>query len=235
MRNFGASLFSICLGISFSTFAAETNIEISCNIRDNNATLACQWVGKERRAMTVDDISQFVDQAGVMAYITVKSRKGMERVFQIDSNAPTFKRLNEAKKSASISEVSRVKSEVFAEIEKRVTKLSDELDATASAAELIKYDPSIGTDKMRREARLLLTELEGFHKSRDQVCTSTPAYENLTKANASLQQILSNILFAFQTPGTCMDTFKVFKDKDGTVDLRQLDVVPARYKEACRK
>jgi hypothetical protein len=209
--------------------------EISCTIRDNNTTLNCQWVGKDRRTMTADDISQFVDQAGVMAYISIKSRKGYERIFQVDASAPSFKRLAEIKKGSSISEVARVKSEVFTEIEKRVIKLSDDLDTSAAAAELIKYDPSIGTDKLRRESRDLAGELEGFRKNREKICTSTPGFENLSKANSSLQLTLSNILYAFQTPGTCMDGYKVFKDRDGSVDLRQLESVPARYKEACKK
>ncbi|MFN7729322.1 MAG: hypothetical protein ACK5P7_09220 [Bdellovibrio sp.] len=210
--------------------------EIACTIRETGSSLNCQWISKgERKSMTSEDISTFIDQSSVMAYMTVKSRRGLERTFMVDGNAPQFRKLAEMKKTASISEVSRTKNDLFSEMEKRAIKVSDDLDAAAVGAELVKFDPSISTDKFRRETRNMVTELEGFKKNRDKVCTATPAFEQMSKANAGLQQSLSNILFAFQTPDSCMSGFKVFKDKDGSVDLRQLDGVADQFKANCKK
>ncbi len=57
----------------------------------------------------------------------------------------------------------------------------------------------------------------------------------MSRANARLQTTLSNIVYAFQTPDTCMAGYKVFKDKDGAVDLRQLDTAADDYKANCKK
>lgn len=222
------------MGLSASTALADP-AEIYCTIRDSSGALNCQWSGKEKKVMTAEDVSTFVDAGNIAAYITLKSRKGMERTFMLDPNAPQYKKLSDMKRSASISELNKAKGDLFNEIEKRLIKLSDELDAQAASAELVLYDNSIPTDKAKRETRPMMTELEGYRKNRDKICTATPAFEQVTKANASLQQTLSNILFAFQTQGTCLADFKVFKDKDGSVDLRQLDSVVEKYKVQCKK
>jgi hypothetical protein len=57
----------------------------------------------------------------------------------------------------------------------------------------------------------------------------------MTKSNASMEVALSNILYAFQTPDSCMGDFKVTKDKDGSVDIRQLDGVAQKFVERCKK
>jgi len=209
--------------------------EIYCTIRDSGGNLNCQWVGKERKVMNADDISQFIDAGNVAAFVTLKSRKGMERTYKIDPNSPQYKRLNDTKRSASISEFSVQKSALFAEIEKKLIKLSDELDGQAAAAELVLYDQSLALEKMKRENRSMSAELDAFKKNREQACTSTPAFERVSKSNSGLQQTLSDLIFAFQTPGTCLADFKVFKDADGAVDLRQLATVTEKYKNNCKK
>src|SRR5437868_4084606 len=102
-------------------------------------------------------------------------------------------------------------------------KISDDIDSQAAAASLVKYDSSIALDKYRRETFSVQSELDGYRKNREKTCTATPAFEQLSRMNSGLQKSLSSILFAFQTPGTCMDDLKVFKDRDGSVDLRQLE------------
>jgi hypothetical protein len=222
------------LAVAATTVVAEP-MEISCTIRGNGANLDCQTLGKERKVMNADDITNFVDAGEVVAYLTLKSHKGIERTFMIDPKAPQYKRLAETKRSASISEIAKAKSDLFNEIEKKVIKTSNELDAQAGAAELVLWDPGYSFDKARREQRNMMAELEGYRKNRDKVCTTTPAFEQVSKANSKLQQTLSNIVFAFQTPGTCMSSFKIFKDRDGSIDLRQLDGVGDQYKESCKK
>jgi hypothetical protein len=210
-------------------------MEIYCTIRDSGGSLNCQVLGKVRKAMNADDIANFVDQGQVAAFVTLKSRKGMERTFQIDNKAPQYKRLAEIKKTASISEIGRAKADLFAEIEKKLIKLSDEMDGQAATAELVMYDPSITYDKNKREFKPLMDELEGYRKNREKVCTSTPAFEQVSRANSRLQTTLSNIIYAFQSPDSCMAGYKVFKDKDGAVDLRQLDKVADEFKMNCKK
>lgn len=227
--------FVAVLGFVSAAKAADDNNDVYCTIKDNGASLSCQWLGREHKAMTSDEIAAFIDMAASQTYVVVKSKKGFERTFATDPNAPQFKRLADVKRNGSISDVGRIKSEVFLDLERRLIKLSDDMDHAAVSAEFVKYDPSVGTDKMKREQKPLMAELDGFKKNKEKVCTATPAFEQLSKANSRLQNTLSNIVVAFQTPGTCMSDFKIFKDKDGSVDLRQLDTVPGKYAESCKR
>lgn len=215
--------------------AAADPMEITCTIRTTGANLNCQMVGKDRKSMEADDVAKFIDSAEEKAFITLKGRKGMERTFQVDGKAAPFKRLRDIKNTASMSDIARAKTDLFGELEKKVIKLSDELDGQAAAAELVLWDPSITLEKAKREARTAMMELEGYRKNRDKVCTNTPAFEQISKANARLMQTLSNIVYAFHTPNTCMVDYKIYKDAEGAVDLRQLDTVADYYKAQCKK
>lgn len=221
--------------ISSVAFGAVEPVEISCSIRESGQSLNCIWLGKDKKTMSPEDVAAYIDQASDFAYITVKSKKGMERTFQPDPNSAQFKKLNDIKKSGSISEISRAKLDLFAEIERKVIRLSDDLDAQAQSADLVKFDGSVMGQKLKKELREQAKELEGLKSNKDKLCTTTPQFEALTRTNQNLQTTLSNILVAFQTSGTCMDSFKVYKDKDGTVDLRQLDGVGKSFVEACRR
>lgn len=231
--------FAISVGATILTTIgamsqAQANpTEIYCNIK--GSTLVCQILGRDRKVMSPEDVAAFVDSSETNSYITVKSRKGYERTFMVDGKSPQFKRLGEVKNSGSTSEVASAKTNLFNEIEKRVIKLADELDGQAGAAEFVLYDPSVGYDKNKRETRDLMAEVEGYRKNRDKMCTTTPAYEALTKASTRLQQTLSNIVYAWQTPGTCMDSYKIYRDKEGAIDLRQLDSSVDHYKAECKK
>lgn len=228
-------LFAVVSFMSFSARAEDLPPEIYCTIRDNGSNLNCTWMGKEKKTMSADDLASFVDSSAVLAYVTVKSKAGMERTFMPDPKSLPFKRLSDVKKSGSISEISRAKLDVFSEIEKRVIKLSNDLDTQASQADVVKFDASITGDKLRHEIRDMSKDLDGYKKSKGNLCTSTPEFEALSKTNATLQTTLSNILVAFQAPGTCMESFKVFKDRDGTVDLRQLEGVGKSFQDNCKK
>jgi hypothetical protein len=146
--------------------SAQADIaQIFCTVRESSR-LNCQWIEKAgehetRRKMTAGDISNFIDQAQVMAYMSVKSRAGFERVFLVDSESPSFKKMNEVKKSASISEINKAKSDLFSEIEARVVKLSDDFDAQGNSAELVKSDSSIAVDKAKLERNELLRSFDG--------------------------------------------------------------------------
>ncbi|MBO9666033.1 MAG: hypothetical protein J7501_04410 [Bdellovibrio sp.] len=233
------TMLLVLVGFCQSAFAAAPAdlAELYCLIRSSGTSLNCQWVNKDddRVVMKPDDVGTFIDQASVIGYITVKSKAGYERIFEIDAKSERFANLKSFRKTASSSEISRYKNDLFMEIEKKVIKLSDELDSAAASTDLVKYDSSIAYDKYRRETRAVRNELEGYRKNRETVCTATPAFEQVSKVNSALQKSLSGILYALQTPGTCMDDFKVFKDKDGTVDLRQLNGIPDRFVEKCKK
>lgn len=215
--------------------AGDKPVEIACTIRESGQSLNCIWIGKEKKTMTSDDVQAFIDQAAIFAYLTVRGHKGMERTFHPDPNSVQFKKLAEVKKIGSISELSRAKLDLFAEIEKKAIKLSDELDSQALQADLVKFDASVTGDKFKAEVRDMSKELDAYKATKDKLCTATPQFEALSKTNNSLQTALSNVLVAFQSPGTCMDGFKVFKDKDGTVDLRQLEGVGKSFLENCKK
>ncbi len=222
------------LAAMLATSIAQANpVELYCNIK--GANLVCQILGRDRKVMNPEDVANFIDLSESNSYITVKSRKGYERTFMVDGKSQPFKRMNDVKNSGSTSEVASAKTNLFNDIEKKTIKLADELDGQAAAAEFVLYDPSVTYDKAKREARDLTTEVEGYRKNRDKMCTSTPAYEALTKASGRLQQTLSNIVYAWQTPGTCMDTYKIYRDRDGSIDLRQLDSSVDHYKTECKK
>lgn len=235
MRSMTVFMTTVLVCVALSAQAQNKPAEIVCTIRDSGTSLNCIWGGKEKKALTSDDVSAFIDQAAIFAYVTVKSKKGHERTFQPDANSLQFRRLSDLKKNGSVSEVSRAKLDLFSEIEKKVIKLSEELDAQASGADLVKFDASITTDKFRLEMKDQQAELESLRGAKTKLCTTTPQFEAVSKANASLQTTLSNIIVAFQTPGTCMEGFKVLKDRDGTVDLRQMDGIGKTFIENCKK
>ena len=152
-----------------------------------------------------------------------------------DPNAAQFKKLADVKKNGSISEISRAKLDLFAEIEKKAIKLSDDLDASALTADLIKFDASITGDKYKRELRYAKEDLDSMRSFKGGVCTSTPEFENRMKVASIAQSTLSSLLNAFQTPGTCLEQVKVKKDKDGKVDISQFDGLAQTYIDSCKK
>lgn len=230
------SIIIFVLGCLIGGFSFADPVEIFCTIRSSGASLSCQhMVGNSRKVMNADDVANFIDSGQVSAYITLRSHKGIERTFMVDPKAPQYKRLADVERNTSMSNVAKAKSDLFEEIERKVIKISDELDGLAAAAELILYDPGITYDKMTREQRSLRTEVEDYRGNKERVCTATPAFEKVSKVNLRLQQTLGNIVTAFQAPDTCMSGFKVSTDREGAVDLRQLDTIADYFKKACKK
>jgi len=161
--------------ISNSAKAQVEAAEIYCTIRETGSNLNCQWVGRDaRKSMSADDIVQFIDKAEVVAYMSVKSRKNHERVFLIDADSLQFRKLSEVKKIGSISEISKAKNDLFAEIEKKAIKISEDLDAMNPSMDLVKYDASIGVDKYKRELRKLDNELVSLKEG----ASSNRSFEN---------------------------------------------------------
>lgn len=233
MNKFSKIILMLTTLFASSLLAQDKMVEIICTIKDPGASLLCVWSGKEKTAFTSDDIPVFIDQAYTKVYITVKSRRGHERTFTLDSTSTQFKRLTDIKKSGSASDVSKAKQDLFSDVEKMIVRLSDDLDAKSLSAELVKYDASVTTERYKKELSETSRELEAFLAGKNQLCVATPHYENINKLNMSLQVALSNVLVAFQTQGTCMESFKVKKDGNGLVDLSQLDGLSQSYKDNC--
>lgn len=228
----GMGLVCIC---TFGLSAFAEPMEIYCGIRAGTESLNCQVLGKDRKTMSSEDITNFIDAGEVAAYITLRSRKGLDRTYLIDAKSPQYKKLNIVEKSASISEIARAKSDLFTEIEKKIIRVSDRLDAETSGAELVLFDSSLTYEKARRESHAMKAELENYHKNKESACTATPAFESVSKANMRFQQTLSNLVYAFQTQNSCMADYKIFKDHDGSVDLHQLDIAANHFKTNCIK
>jgi hypothetical protein len=213
--------------------------EISCVIRPTGTSLSCNWVksivGNDRKSMTPEDISAFIDKAAVQAYITVLSKKKLERTFLVDNNHPAFRRIAELKKSASIGEISHAKLDLFSEIEKKTIKVSADLDEAVAASDLIIADPSVSREKFKTDLHDAAGELDALRDKKDKLCTATPAFEQITRANQHLQKTLSSLVYAFQNPNSCLTDFKLVKDREGEVDLRQLDNIGPQFIEKCRR
>ena len=174
---FGAGLLSAVT--ASSALAQVEAAEVYCSIRETGTHLNCQWVGKDaRRSMTPEETAQFIDKAEIAAYISVRSRRGMERTYLVDADAIQFKKLDELKRTGSISEIARAKLELFSEIEKKAIKISDDLDAQNATMELVKYDSSIVTDKYKRELRRMDQELVTLKADLDQKSSPSKIYEN---------------------------------------------------------
>ena len=177
---FIAGLLSLVTGSA--AMAQVDATEIYCTIRETGSHLNCQWVGKDnRRSMTPEETAQFIDKSEIAAYMSVRSRRGMERTFLIDSDAIQFRKLNETKRTGSISEIAKAKLDLFSDIERKAIKISDDLDAQNATMELVKYDSSVASDKYKRELRRMDQELVNLKSELDQKTGTNKAYENSPK------------------------------------------------------
>ena len=208
-RFFKGFVVITALMVSHTVLAQVDASDIFCTIRDASNNLNCQWVSKDsRKVMNADDIMQFIDRAEVAAYVNVRSRKGYERTFLIDSEASQFRRLTEIKKTGSISEISRGKNDLFAEIEKRVVRISDELDAQLATMELVKYDSSIAVEKYKRDLHRLDQENPGYDQGPSSVANGNlPWYKYEIYLGAGASN--TNVVFNTTTSGnkTASPTF----------------------------
>ncbi len=208
-------------------------MEVSCAFSSGGKSLSCQITTPPRRVMHPEDIGEFLEAKEI--FVTLVGASKVTRIFQIDRNAPEFKHLEDLHKSGSISEIEAGKLALFAEIERKLIETSNKLDAAKNEAKLVLYDSSITYEKLNGDRVTRDAEIAALRKGKEQACMTLPAVEKISNANSKLQQALSNILYAFQTPDSCMAGFKVFKDRDGTVDLRQLNDVSTQFRSQCTK
>src|SRR5262245_44921847 len=81
MKTWTQVILSLLAASVVHSVAQAQSAEIYCTIRDNGGSLNCQWMGAEKKVMNAEDVSNFIDSGNVAAYVTLKSRKGMERTF----------------------------------------------------------------------------------------------------------------------------------------------------------
>lgn len=210
--------------------------ELFCNIRKESATLNCQYFnGQTKRPLTDQDIIDFVDRASVSAYLTVESRAEHERTLAIDPSYANFKSLADTIKSGSASEIARAKFDIFAEIEKRVIKISDDLDTSLSAQNFIKYDPSVTNDKYRRELEFVTGQTIQGIKSAATNCATEQQLATLASDNRALSTELTRIVNAMRSPTSCLGDQPFQVQPDGSMDLNEVKNLSLAFTDKCRK
>jgi hypothetical protein len=224
-----AITFVLALGLA-TFFGAASALaappELFCTINSDGQGLSCQY--KDRRdsskAFTDEDIGAFIEKATNGAYITVKSKRGFERTYEVDPSASDFKRLESSRKSETASEIARQKLDIYSELEKKAIQVSDGLDTVFIQSDLLKYDPAVAYDKCRQDMGSSATN---------------SAYEQnmevLRSENKALSVFLTSLIKAFKDPSSCMADFKLNVAADGSVDLSQLQGLAQAFKNRCKR
>ncbi|MBS1985063.1 MAG: hypothetical protein JST16_12910 [Bdellovibrionales bacterium] len=210
--------------------------ELFCKIREKASVLDCQYFdGAKKRTLTDQDIIDFVDHASVDAYLTLVSRKGLERTLRIDPGYANFKKLSEVQKVGSASEIARTKFELFTEIERRVVKISDELDSALAQQFLIKFDPYITNEKYRRELQVITNEAIHGVESAAGSCATENQLATIAQDNRVLGAQLMALVNAFRSPDSCLSDYPMNVGADGSVDIEALKALPQAFSERCHK
>jgi hypothetical protein len=198
--------------------------ELSCSIAENGSSLGCQYVkGTERKIFVDRDIAPFIDRASLGAYLTVKSKRGFERTYEIDPGASIFKKLSDLKKAGSAAEVGRQKLDIFSEIERKAIQVSDGLDTIFIQSDLLKYDPSIASNKCRSDMRVY-GDRGALEKN----------LEALSEENKALSVYLTGLISVFREKGSCLADFNLSVSDDGTVDLSQVQALAKAFRQKCK-
>lgn len=224
------------IGLLLSTLAWAADegpiVDVGCTIRTNGKNLDCIIMGKERRVMNPENIGEFLNAGET--YITVTSKMGVKRLYKIDKNATQYKDYEKVRDEGSITQISNAKMSLFEAVEKKLVQLSDFQDEKDSKAELVIYDPGRTYTGMLNQKRALAAELQAYMTGKESGCAKSPEFEKAQDTNDKLTSTLSNMISAFHSQGTCLSDFKVFKSRNGRVDLSQLDVLPGQFKQNCR-
>ncbi|MBC7691616.1 MAG: hypothetical protein H7222_07585 [Methylotenera sp.] len=232
-----AVLGSTC-ALTLAKAEAARPLEIFCEVFATGKALSCQYLdGETKKPMNDQDLLTFVNRATKGAYLTVKSKKGLERTYQLDANGAEFRKFAEISKTASTRELGQAKLDVFSAIEQKAIKISDALDTSAPAADLVRSDPAIANEKFNHEIRALNAE-----KTRLEQTCNVPTdknvdkeLESLTQEKRSLTHYLSILLKTMKDPGACTESFNLKVDKDGSIGLSQVTQLSNIFQEKCRK
>jgi hypothetical protein len=217
----------MALGPVTRAHGEESAAELFCTISENGQNLVCQTRDRKNGSKTFadQDILSFIDRSSSGgAYITVKSKKGFERTFEIDPAAAPFVRYRDSVKSAVSSEIAKIKLDIFTEIEKKAVQVSNELDKVIVHSDILKYDPSIATDKCKSAMRAL-----------DSGASFDKSLESLKTENRVLSFQLTSLIKAFEEPNTCMTGVKLEVTSDGSIDANSLENLPRAFRARCKR
>lgn len=216
----------IALCLAATAFAETTMPELFCMINDAGEGLTCQYKDKRdsTKAFDDNDIISFMDRANGGAFMTVKSKRGFERTFEVDPQSAPFKRLRSAKKDQSVSEIARLKLELYTDLEKKAIQVSDGLDTVFIQSDMLKYDPAIENDKCKMDMKVYSTG-SNYEKN----------LESISAENKALSIYLTSMLKAFKEPGSCMGDYKIDVAPDGSVELSQLQGLSQAFRNRCKK
>ncbi len=220
--------FLSVVGIACSTAMAHADVapELFCVINKAGEGLNCQY--KDRRDSTKefadDDIINFIDRANVGAFMTIRGKRGFERTFEVDPAATPFKKLRDAKANSSVSEMARLKLELYTDLEKKAIQISDGLDTVFIQSDLLKYDPAVASDKCKMDMKVYSSQ-----------ATYERNLESLTAENKALSIYLTSMLKAFKEQGSCLGDYKIDVSADGSVELSQLQGIAQAFRNRCKK
>jgi hypothetical protein len=225
-RNWTILSGAIALSIAASAFAEATIPELFCMINDSGEGLTCQYKDKRDSSKSFDDsdIISFMDRANSGAFMTVKSKRGFERTFEIDPQSAPFKRLRNAKKDLSVSDTARMKLDVYTDLEKKAIQISDGLDTVFIQSDMLKYDPAVANDKCKMDMKVYNSG-QNYEKN----------IESISAENKALSIYLTSILKAFKEPGSCMGDYKIDVASDGSVELSQLQGLSQAFRNRCKR
>lgn len=227
-RNHFKQVLIVVVVSMLSSIAAHADPapELFCTINSNGEDLNCQYKDKRdsSKVFSDDDIISFTDRSMTGGYITVKSKRGFERTFEVDPDSHQFKQLREAKKNLGVSELAKVKLETYQDLERKAIQVSDGLDAIYVQSDMLKYDPAIAADKCKMDMKLYSSGVN-YEKN----------LESLSAENKTLSIYLTSLLKAFKDPGSCLSDYKMDVSADGTVELSQLQGISQAFKNRCKK
>jgi hypothetical protein len=188
--------------------------------------ITCQYKDRKdsSKPFSDEDILSFMSRAERGAYITVRSKRGFERTFEVDPTAPEFRRLAEARKNAVASEIARLKLDIFQSLESKAIQVSDGLDTIFIQSDLLKYDPAVATDKCKMEMKINNTQV-AFEKN----------VETVRAENKALSVVLSSLIKAFRDPSSCLSGTSFAVGDDGSIDLGQLQGLAQSFRTKCKK
>jgi hypothetical protein len=196
-----------------SAFAAPHSLaELACKVGGGGKTLDC--------GLKESELASFIDQARGGAYLTVESRKGVKRTFSLDPNSSEVQKFLELEKAkAPMAELLKAKLDIFSSIERKVTKISEALDETV---------PKESKKDAQKEAKK-----EGKKTLEESALDVQLEEANLYRKN--LTHYLSVILHTMQDPGSCTDSFNLRTEKDGGVDIHQINELSKLFQAKCRR
>ena len=248
MKNFlrisGFVFFLTTTAFSATVFAASDTkpepllpLELFCSLHKTGKALDCYYSdGKTKKVLNDQDLLEFINAANKGVYVTVRSKKGYERVYFLDPNGTEFKNFYKIQKSPTVSmrELGQAKYAVFAAIEEKVIKISNSLDA-ASPSELVTTDPAFAYLKFKNQLIALKTEKDEIEKSCEKYKNSD-VEKNL---EAALQEkrvythYLSLLVKTMSEPGSCTETFKLKPNEDGSISLDGLNDLSSLFQQKC--